>query len=285
MKETISRAKWHHTPVLIFEGVVLVTSSIGNIKGSLKEGLDSGARRIIVQVENTTLKRRQLESMALSNSDLVFTSSRGKFTSLINRFLRVAHDLKPSSAPLFTAICFGKEAAISAVASRKDGMGLILEQSHSTSGFGVGSYEAPGRLDLRLLLRLLTMDLFTSALSRFFFVGISGAVVNTLVLAMQVQLIGLKPFLAVPLAVEASVVWNFLLNDKYTFRSGKGRRLNRLLKYNSSSAFSFLMQLSSVYTLTELLKIHYLIATIVGIGLGFIVNYLLSLKIWRGPKH
>jgi dolichol-phosphate mannosyltransferase len=123
--------------------------------------------------------------------------------------------------------------------------------------------------------------LLTPVLPKFLFVGAIGVIINAAILSVQVEFLRPRPYLAVPLAFETSLVCNFVLNDKYTFHAVGGGKLLRLAKYNVSSILALLLQLASVYILTEFLIVHYLIASILGIGLGFVANYLLSLRIWR----
>ncbi len=136
------------------------------------------------------------------------------------------------------------------------------------------------------LLQVLLPGLLDSSLLRFMAVGLSGVLVNLGVLDAQVHLLGLysKSYLAVPLAFECSVIWNFALNNWFTFRAGRIKKI-RFIEYNASTVGSFIVQFASVYTLTTHAHIHYLIASIIGIILGFFVNYTISLRIWRKPYH
>ena len=123
-------------------------------------------------------------------------------------------------------------------------------------------------------------------LLKFALVGASGVLVNELLLAAQVRLLGIGPAFAVPLAFELAVLWNFALNDAFTFRSaprgpGTSSRPARLGFYNLSSVGSFVTQLAAVAALTAPLGHDYILASLTGIGLGFLLNYWLSLRIWR----
>jgi putative flippase GtrA len=132
------------------------------------------------------------------------------------------------------------------------------------------------------LFQVLLPGLLDSSLLRFMAVGLSGVLVNLGVLDAQVNLFGLysKSYLAVPLAFECSVIWNFAFNNWFTFRAGRIKKI-RFVEYNASTVGSFIVQFASVYTLTTHAHIHYLIASIIGIVLGFLVNYTISLRIWR----
>ncbi|MEM0271536.1 MAG: GtrA family protein [Thermoprotei archaeon] len=135
------------------------------------------------------------------------------------------------------------------------------------------------------LLHVVLVGLLDSSLLRFMVVGLSGVLVNLGVLDAQVHLLGLysNPYLAVPLAFECSVIWNFGFNNWFTFRAENLRKL-RFVEYNASTLGSFAVQFISVYTLTTRAHFHYLLASVVGIILGFFVNYTVSLWIWRKPQ-
>lgn len=143
---------------------------------------------------------------------------------------------------------------------------------------------APGFPLSAFLSKVILPAILDSPLLRFVLVGASGILVNLGVLEAQVRLLGLysKSYLGVPLAFETSVAWNFLLNNRYTFRAREIRKL-RFLEYNASTLGSFLLQLTCVYFLTAQAHLHHLLADLVGILLGFLANYTLSLLIWRRP--
>lgn len=127
--------------------------------------------------------------------------------------------------------------------------------------------------------------LLESSLIRFMAVGVTGVLVNLGALDLQVRLLGLysSPYLAVPLAFELSVLWNFLLNNRFTFGAKDVRKV-RFAEYNASTLGSFFAQLAAVYLLTTRAHIHqYLLASMVGIVVGFFINYTVSLFIWRKP--
>src|SRR5262249_47703383 len=52
---------------------------------------------------------------------------------------------------------------------------------------------------------------------KFAIVGVSGIVVNIAGFTVLIAL-GLNKFLASPIAIEISIIWNFLLNNRWTFR-------------------------------------------------------------------
>jgi putative flippase GtrA len=134
------------------------------------------------------------------------------------------------------------------------------------------------------LFNVLLPGLLDSSLLRFLAVGVSGLLVNLGLVDAQVHLLDLysKSYLAVPLAFELSTTWNFALNNWFTFRATNIKKI-RFIEYNASTLGSFIVQFASVYLLTTQTQVHYLLASLVGIILGFFVNYTISLRIWRKP--
>ncbi|WP_242393168.1 GtrA family protein [Anaeromyxobacter oryzisoli] len=82
---------------------------------------------------------------------------------------------------------------------------------------------------------------------RFALVGISGVGVNLAALHVLAAGLGVPEIAASALAIEASVVSNFLLNDTFTFRDrhGAGGAGRRLLRYHAVSAVGVIVQLGT----------------------------------------
>ncbi len=263
----------------VSHGIAVVSGSPSEMRRNLEAGLNTNAARILVLLDGANFGEEQLKQVGNQSSDVVFVTPRGVFSSVLNGVLKSIYDLKSSSSLLCSAVCFSRNAAKVGLASEGDGPRMLIECSRSGSSFSIGTSKTAERFAVSMLGRLLTVELLLSTLSKYVLVGLSGIVVNSLILFVQVDFFGLRPFLAVPLAFETSVFSNFLLNDYFTFRGGAGKAL-RLIKYNLSTVISFIAQLSTVYVLTESMKVHYLLASFFGIVLGFIMNYLLSLEIW-----
>jgi putative flippase GtrA len=88
-----------------------------------------------------------------------------------------------------------------------------------------------------------------SRLARFAAVGVSGVLVNLGVLHLLAGVLGAPEILSSALAIEASIISNFLLHDAFTFRDRRaGARagpLGRLLRYHAVSAVGALVQLGT----------------------------------------
>lgn len=108
---------------------------------------------------------------------------------------------------------------------------------------------------------------------KFAVVGVSGIGVNMGVLYILVA-IGFLLSLAGLIAIESSIISNFILNDMWTFRDRKaGSFIKRCLKYHGAVALGGGVNLVTLLSLTSF-GLNYMIANLIGIGLGFIANYL-----------
>jgi len=85
--------------------------------------------------------------------------------------------------------------------------------------------------------------------ARFAAVGLSGAAVNLAALHLLAGVLAVGEILSSALAIEASIVWNFVLHDAITFRDRRGTArvgaAGRLLRYHAVSAVGALVQLGT----------------------------------------
>lgn len=117
---------------------------------------------------------------------------------------------------------------------------------------------------------------------KFMIVGAFGVVVNVGILHFLVSLGVLPLFLASPIAIEASILSNFMLNDIWTFRDRKfGSVVTRCLKYHCAMAFGSIINYVTLLALVSF-GMNYLLANLIGIFLGFIANYMASEEfVWK----
>ena len=119
----------------------------------------------------------------------------------------------------------------------------------------------------------------------FALVGASGAGIVLFLTWLGVNL-HLHYILAAAIAIEVSIGWAFLLNDRITFRDKvynyqKSKTLFRFLKYNTSSLGGEAINLSTLFLLTST-GLFYLHSEVVAIFVAFIFNYTVSRKwVWR----
>ena len=113
---------------------------------------------------------------------------------------------------------------------------------------------------------------------KFNLVGLSGVLVNEGVLLLFVSA-GMYYLYASVVAIELSIISNFLLNDYWTFRERRhGHIAVRMLKFNALMIVGLLVNLLILYAGTELAGINYAVSNLVGIAGAFVVRYWLSVK-------
>jgi dolichol-phosphate mannosyltransferase len=108
--------------------------------------------------------------------------------------------------------------------------------------------------------------------SKFLVVGGLGVVVNTLLLALLYQLAHLPLLLASAIAVEASIIHNYLWNDRWTFARSSWA-LPRLVKFNMVSLAGLIITTGVLWTLVTYIHMAYLLANLVGIGIATVWNF------------
>lgn len=116
---------------------------------------------------------------------------------------------------------------------------------------------------------------------KFVAVGASGIAVNSFILHTLISF-GVPAYLASPAAIETSIASNFTLNDVWTFRDVRvGGVMVRFIKYHLSVLIGALVHYVTFLILISF-SLHYLIANLLGVFLGFISNYLVaSTMVWR----
>ena len=115
---------------------------------------------------------------------------------------------------------------------------------------------------------------------KFCLVGLSGVGVNMGLLWLLTEYAGLVYLLSATIAVETSIITNFLLNNYFTFRgrSEPGTRsfFQRLLKFNLISLVGLGINLGLLSLFTEVFGIYYLVSNIIAIVIVTLWNYLLN---------
>jgi putative flippase GtrA len=118
---------------------------------------------------------------------------------------------------------------------------------------------------------------------KFAVVGGSGTILNTVVLYLLYRRLHMPLVAASAVAVELAVVNNFLLNDRWTF-AARSRSIRRFAKFNVSSLGGLAVNVLSVWLLTRI-GLNVLVANLVGIAAGMVVNITLSVTwVWGKRK-
>ncbi|MDY6819157.1 MAG: GtrA family protein [Halobacteriales archaeon] len=121
---------------------------------------------------------------------------------------------------------------------------------------------------------------------QFLSVGVLGYLVDNAVLAGLIELFGVSVVLGKPVSAETAIIVMFIANERWTFAkwgesdlASIGRRFvkSNVVRWGGAGvAYAVLLVLSGHFGM------HYFLANTIGIGVGFMVNYLAeSLFTWR----
>jgi dolichol-phosphate mannosyltransferase len=115
---------------------------------------------------------------------------------------------------------------------------------------------------------------------RFGVVGFSGIAVNLGILFFLVEFAHFDKILAGFIAIELSILNNFIWNDLWTFHLVENPKLSsrwhRLVVFNLVSAGGVAVNLGIYYILMNWFGLYYLISQLVGILIAFIWNFLIN---------
>lgn len=116
---------------------------------------------------------------------------------------------------------------------------------------------------------------------KFALVGVSGIGVNEGFLHILMSL-GKPVFLGSPLAIELSILNNFVWNELWTFGYKRKKGIvKRCLKFHGASLIGGLVNYIILLSLSRI-GLSYLIANLAGILMGFVFNYIFSeVYVWR----
>jgi len=153
-----------------------------------------------------------------------------------------------------------------------------------------GESKASLREGLRFFQLLLGLRLGPGALrlARFGLVGISGLVVNAMVLGFATEMLGVFYLLSALIATQASTLWNFGLSEAWVFgrrhsSQGRPRRLAMFLIMNNAA---FALRGPMIIALTSILGIHYLASNLLSLIALMILRYVVADRfIWASPQH
>jgi dolichol-phosphate mannosyltransferase len=125
---------------------------------------------------------------------------------------------------------------------------------------------------------------------KFGIVGISGIMVNLGILYLMVEFFAMNKDLASPIAIEFSILNNFIWNDLWTFGSDEDQmvsgRWHRLVAFNIVSVGGAVINYAIFLALTSWLAVYYLAAQLLGILIAFVWNFLVNRRItWKRTER
>jgi glycosyltransferase involved in cell wall biosynthesis len=209
--------------------------------------------------------------------------------------------LKRVSDPL-TGYFLVRREAIEVDRLRPRGFKILLEMLVRIRGLRVS--EIPFRFDnrcagkskaslregmqyLRHLWRLRLSD-SPVRFGRFAVVGVSGLLVNSLVLVLAVSATGMNYLPAAVLATQGSTLWNFAFTEFWVFpdrRQSKGR-VPRLVMFALVNNVAFVFRGPMLFVLTTGIGIHYLMSNLISLLTLTLVRYALAdTWIWGGSRR
>lgn len=119
-----------------------------------------------------------------------------------------------------------------------------------------------------------------STFIKFCFVGGTGVLVNMGLLALLTEVGGFYYLASSAIAIETSIITNFILNNSWTWkkRNKNNSTIKRFFQFNLVSLLALVINMGTLYSLVEFFGLHYIIANLVGIALGTIINFFVNDK-------
>ncbi len=139
-----------------------------------------------------------------------------------------------------------------------------------------------------MLLAELKMGTEGVRFGRFISVGLTGILINMLVMALATQALGIYYLLSAVIATCASTIWNFALTDLWVFRdrTSKGHRATRFALFASMNTSALLFRGPLIYLLTSIVAVHYLISNFISLVALAVLRYGISDSlIWKGDQE
>lgn len=106
-------------------------------------------------------------------------------------------------------------------------------------------------------------------------IGLLGILLNLSLFWYLTTIQAWNLYLSAILAIEASIIFNFIGNDAYTFRDSKGHPnlLKRMFRFNWIAGYGLLINLSVLYLLVRWTPAHFLMAHLIGIFVASAWSY------------
>jgi glycosyltransferase involved in cell wall biosynthesis len=123
--------------------------------------------------------------------------------------------------------------------------------------------------------------------ARFGAVGASGLVVNTLLLALLTDVVGLFYVVSAVIATQGSTLWNFTLTERWVFRDRDHKRawVTRLAMFFAMNNAALALRGPLLVLLTSGLGIHYVVSNVISlVGLTLVRFALADSWIWAKAR-
>ena len=120
---------------------------------------------------------------------------------------------------------------------------------------------------------------------KFLTVGFSGVFVNLGIYIFLTRVPGVALEVASPIAIEISIITNFLLNHYWTFNSRTTQTsfFHKLVKFHMAAGVAGVVNYAVFLLLLNVFNMHDILSNIIGICLGALFNYFLN-SYWTWKK-
>jgi dolichol-phosphate mannosyltransferase len=115
--------------------------------------------------------------------------------------------------------------------------------------------------------------------AKFMVVGLTGIFVNEGLLFFLTEGFGVYFMLSSLVGIEASILSNYVLNDSWTFGDIPDNKYSwgsRIIRFHAVSFGGIFINSSTLYLLTTVFGIYYILSNLVGIFLAFAWNFLIN---------
>jgi dolichol-phosphate mannosyltransferase len=118
---------------------------------------------------------------------------------------------------------------------------------------------------------------------KFSIVGATGVIVNIGFLYFFTEYLKIFYIISAFIAIEISILSNFILNDNWTFKTNKNKPfIERLISYETICLLGVGIQICILYIFTDILGIYYLISNLLAIPITVSWNFIMNKYItWK----
>ena len=234
------------------------------------------------------------EGSASSFNALRSIVSRGSTLAAKALFPRHLHHVDDPMTGFFLV----RRSALDLNALRPNGFKILLDILARTPNLRVGAvpfefgerYAGESKASLREGMRFLKLLLALrlgpgfARFAHFGLVGVTGLLVNSLLLAMFTETVGLFYMVSLILATQGSTLWNFCLTEFWVFHRAGDRegRVSRGAMFFAMNNAALLARGPMVFSLTAYLGLNYLISNVLSMAALLIVRYAIAdSMVWK----
>jgi putative flippase GtrA len=152
-----------------------------------------------------------------------------------------------------------------------------MDSFHPVAEAGEGSADK-SRTGISTRVRRLRSRAVFHRFAKFSAVGAGGVIVQTVMLGVLLRVGGMHYLMATALAVEASVLNNFVWHSRWTWADRASSRAARaLLRFNATNgAMSLIGNLALMFILVSVFKVNPYVSNLITIGICSLVNFALA---------